>query len=187
TQGYVPLLISRLPVGSRALNLGISGIQLHDALQQELPLALARQPTLVTIWLVANDFKACGDLMAYRADLDSLLTQLQTQTHAALFMANLPDMSQLPAIRSGSIGVGSCLNGASSQQIRAMVARWNNVLADEAQRHKVVLVDLSPFDIGSHPDYISSVDGFHPSSAGYFQLANLFWAQIVAHQAVPMT
>jgi lysophospholipase L1-like esterase len=185
TQGYVPVLISRMSAGAHVLNLGISGIELHEALQQELPQALTRKPTLVTIWLVANDFKDCVDLTKYRADLETLLTQLQTQTHAALFMANLPDMSQLPAIQSGSIGIGPCLQGASSQQIRALVAQWNNVVSDEAQRHNVVLVDLSPFDISAHPDYISSADGFHPSSAGYLQLANLFWAQITAHKAVP--
>ncbi len=184
TQAYVPILISRLPRGSRVLNLGISGIELGSALQRELPEAIAARPTLMTIWLVANDFKDCASLSQYRTDLETLLAQLQAQTHAAIFMANLPDMSQLPAIRQQSVGLGACLIGASTQQIRAMVAQWNAVIAQAAQRHGVVLVDLTPFDIAAHPEYIAG-DGFHPSSAGYLQLANLFWADITVRKAVP--
>jgi len=56
SQGYVPLLAARLQKGSHLLNLGVSGIRLHEALTQELPLALNTSPTLITIWLVANDF-----------------------------------------------------------------------------------------------------------------------------------
>src|SRR5262245_19758940 len=47
---YVPLLIARLPRAANALNLGISGATVHDALTQELPRAIADQPTLVTVW-----------------------------------------------------------------------------------------------------------------------------------------
>ena len=184
TQGYVPDLIARLPRGTHALNLGISGIVLHDALQLELPQAVAAQPTLVTIWLVANDFKGCVALSQYQADLETLLSTLQSRTHAAIFMANLPDMSQLPAIQQQFIGINSCLIGQSASQIRAMVAQWNAVLAQEAQRHNAVLVDLSQFNLAANPGYISS-DGFHPSTAGYLQLANLFWSAITSHKAVP--
>ncbi len=186
TQGYVPVIISRLPAGSRALNLGISGIELHAALQEELPQAVAAQPTLITIWLVANDFDACLSLSQYQTDLETLLSTLQAQTHAAIFLANLPDMSELPAIQDQSIGVGTCLAGQSAGQIRAMVAQWNSVVASEAQRHNAVLVDLSAFNLAANPGYISG-DGFHPSTAGYLALANLFWAEITSHHAVPST
>jgi lysophospholipase L1-like esterase len=182
--GYVPDLIARLPAGTHALNLGISGIQLHDALADELPQAVADQPTLMTIWLVANDFKACVPLDQYHSDLEKLLATLQTQTHAAIFIANLPDMSALPAIQSQSVGLGQCLLGQNADAIRAMVVHWNTVIAEEAQRHHVVLVDLSQFNLAAHPEFISD-DGFHPSTAGYLALANLFWAEITSHHAVP--
>src|SRR5438552_17728070 len=55
-QGYVPLLAAKLPKGSHLVNLGISGIHLHTALTEELPIALSTSPRLVTIWLVVNDF-----------------------------------------------------------------------------------------------------------------------------------
>src|SRR5438094_2367938 len=58
SQGYVPLVAAHLPKGSHAINLGISGVHLHEALTEELPLALNLAPNLVTIWLVSNDFMA---------------------------------------------------------------------------------------------------------------------------------
>src|SRR5579885_2721200 len=92
---YVPLLISRLPAGSAALNLGISGAKVHDALADELPQAIADQPTLITVWMVGNDFRSCTPLAQYQADLDKLLGQLESRTKARVFVANAPDMSLL--------------------------------------------------------------------------------------------
>jgi acyl-CoA thioesterase I len=182
-QGYVPVLISRLPPGSHALNLGISGIELHDALQEELPQAVPARPTLMTVWLAANDFKDCVPLDQYHADLETLLATLHSQTHAVVFIADLPDMSQLPAIQHQSVALGPCLLGQSATGIRTMVAQWNAVIAVEARRYGDVLVDLASFNLASNPTYISS-DGFHPSTVGYLQLANLFWAAITGHHAV---
>jgi lysophospholipase L1-like esterase len=62
--------------------------------------------------------------------------------------------------------------------------RWNQVIATVVQRHHAVLVDLFQAGLAGHPEYISG-DGFHPSDAGYKRLADLFWAQIIAHNAVP--
>ena len=185
TQGYVPIIISRLPSGPRPpLNLGISGIHLHDALTQELPQAISDQPTIITVWLVGNDFKDCAPLDQYGADLDTLLTQLKAQTHAQVFVANAPDMSLLPAIQQ-HLTTGACLNGLSGDQVRALALQWNTVIDASVARHGDVLVDLFQGELAAHPEYISPHDGFHPSNAGYQQLANLFWAQITAHHAVP--
>ncbi len=184
TQGYVPLLIARLPRGSQALNLGISGNMLHDALSNELPAALAVHPTLVTVWLAANDFKGCVPLQQYASDLDTLLSQLQTQTRARVFVANLPDMSMLPALQNGAPGAGPCIQAQSPSQIRALVMQWNQVIAAAVARHGDALVDLFNSDLASHPELIYR-DGFHPSTAGYVLLASLFWAQIQAHGGLP--
>jgi acyl-CoA thioesterase I len=178
---YIPLLISRLPPHAEALNLGVSGYTMHQALADELPAALAAHPSLVTVWLVGNDFRQCTPLNTYQRDLDSLLGQLESQTQAQVFVANVPDMSLLPAIRDGS---AACLRGQSPAQIRALVEQWNAVIDPTVAKHHDVLVDLFHSDLAAHPEYISN-DGFHPSDAGYRILANLFWQQITAHHAVP--
>lgn len=184
TQGYVPLLIARLPAHSQALNLGINGNVIHGALSNELPQAIAAHPTLVTVWMVGNDFRGCTPLDAFSADLETLLEQLRTQTHARVFVANLPDMSQLPFFQDGAPQAGACLQGKSVAQVRAQVMAWNAVIAAAVARHGDVLVDLFNSDLAAHPNLIYR-DGFHPSTAGYQVLADLFWAQIQAHGGVP--
>jgi lysophospholipase L1-like esterase len=178
---YIPLLIRRLPPHAEALNLGVSGYTVHQALADEMPPALAAHPSLVTVWLVGNDFRQCTPLANYQRDLDTLLGQLESQTTAQVFVANVPDMSLLPAIRDGS---AACLRGETPAQIRAVAEQWNAVIAGVVAKHHDTLVDLFHSDLAAHPEYISS-DGFHPSDAGYRILANLFWQQISAHHAVP--
>lgn len=178
---YVPILISRLPKGSSALNLGISGETLHAALSDEAPQAIAQQPTLITVWLVGNDFKDCVPLSQYGADLNTLLTQLKEKTHAKVYVADAPDFSVLPAIQQQAAQNGTfCGVGTSQAAIRALAQRWNTVIDASVASHGDVLVDLFHSDLVAHPDYLYS-DGFHPSDKGYLALANLFWAQITAH------
>lgn len=185
TQGYVPRLISHLPKTAFALNLGVSGILLQAALSQELPDALKERPNLVTIWLVGNDFRDCVPLNQYAANLDSLLSQLQTQTRAQVFVGNVPDMSLLPYFKQGAEGGGACVAGASTATVRVLAQQWNATIDPIIQRHGAVVVDLFHSDLAAHPNYVSAQDGFHPSSAGYARLADLFWQQITALHAVP--
>lgn len=184
TQGYVPLLIARLPKDASALNLGVSGYRIHDALQTKLATALNAQPTLVTVWLAGNDFRGCTPLTTYLADLTSLLDQLRSKTKAQVFVANLPDMSLLPAMRPGSQGLGACHETQTSQQLRAETQTWNAAIAQAVSSHGDDLIDLYRAELASHPEYISG-DGFHPTSQGYQRLADLFWTAIQAKRAVP--
>ncbi len=171
SQGYVPLLATRLQKGSHVLNLGVSGIRLHEALTQELPLSLNISPTLITIWLVANDFVGGVQYSSYMKDLDSLLQQLRAGTKARIVMANLPDLTLLPAFAGQS----------TSQKTKTVteIRRWNASIATIAARYSVTLVDLFSHEsqLTAHPEYISG-DGFHPSPAGYVQLSNYFWDAI---------
>lgn len=171
SQGYVPLIGAKLPAGSRTVNLGLSGIRLHEALTQELPIALTLSPNLVTIWLVANDFIGGVSYASYMHDLNTLLSELHARTHAALVMANLPDLTRLPLFAN--------TNATVQTQTRQAIQHWNAGIASLAARYGVALVDLygQGSTLTAHPEYISA-DGFHPSPAGYVQLAKLFWGAI---------
>ncbi len=171
SQGYVPLIAQRLPAGSHAINLGISGIHLHEAMKRELPLALSSSPQLITIWLVANDFVAGVPYASYIQDLDALLQQLRAGTRARIAMANLPDLSLLPTFAG--------LSAVRKAQMHSEIQRWNARIGELAQHYNVTLVDLfgQRSQLTTHPELISA-DGFHPSSAGYIQLANSFWQAI---------
>ena len=173
SQGYVPLLTQKLPQGSHLINLGVSGIHLHDALNEELPLALSTSPKLITIWLVANDFVANVPYTSYMQDLNTLLSRLRAGTQARIAMANLPNLTLLPSFAR--------LNAQQKAAMVNSIKHWNAGIASMATRYHVTLVDLQTQNslLTAHPEYISA-DGFHPSSAGYVQLANLFWQAIKA-------
>lgn len=171
SQGYVPLVAGHLPRSSHLVNLGISGIRLHEALTQELPIALSTSPQLITIWLVANDFVTDVSYNSYMQDADILLKRLRGGTHARIVMANLPDLTRLPAFAN--------LTSQQKGHMLTELRRWNAALAAIATRYAVTLVDLFSHQsqITTHPEYIS-IDGFHPSPAGYVQLASYFWQAI---------
>ena len=171
SQGYVPLIESRLPSGSHLVNLGISGIRLHEALARELPLALTTSPTLITVWLVVNDFVDGVPYNSYMPDLDTLLKQLRAGTKSRIVMANLPDLTLLPAFSHSS--------ASQKAATVAAIKKWNAEIASTAARYHVTIVDLFSHNsqLTAHPEYISG-DGFHPSPAGYVQLANYFWQAI---------
>src|SRR5947208_6758936 len=124
SQGYVPLVAAHLPKGSHLINLGISGIQLHEALSQELPLALTTSPNLITIWLVANDFIGDVTYDTYLHDLNFLLQQLHMSTHARIVMANLPDLTRLPAFANET--------PAQKAQMLVAIQKWNKAIAQSA-------------------------------------------------------
>ncbi len=168
SQGYVPLLAARLQQGSHLINLGISGIRLHEALTQEVPVALTTAPTLITIWLVTNDFVGGVQYDGYMKDLNSLLQQLRAGTKARIVMADLPDVTRLPLFAGQS--------AEKKAKTLAELQRWNTAISAIAAKYGVTLVDLFSHEsqLTAHPEYISG-DGFHPSPAGYVQLSNYFW------------
>jgi acyl-CoA thioesterase I len=153
-----------LPPGSSLVNLGVSGSRLEQALGQQLPRALSLQPDLVTVWLGVNDLNASVPLERYASQLETLLAGL-TSTGATILVANVPDLTLLPAYR-----------GVDHRALLAQVEAWNAAIAAVAQRYGVVVVDLRAYsrEQAEHMEYVSA-DGFHPSAAGYRRIAELFW------------
>ncbi len=172
-EGWVPRFGARLGPDVQVVNLGVSGSTLAQALDEQLGPAVDAQPDVVTIWLAVNDLNARVPLERYAADLDTLLGQLETTTHARVLVGNVPDLGGLAAYRGVDPGV-----------LRAEVDRWNQVIADTAARHGAVLVDLFARwqEVASHPEYLSQ-DGFHPSSEGYQRLADIFAEALTAAEA----
>ncbi|HLI26057.1 MAG TPA: SGNH/GDSL hydrolase family protein [Chloroflexota bacterium] len=174
-EGWVPVLHSYLPAGTRLVNLGVSGSLLRDALVQQLPVAIDAAPDLVTVWLAVNDFNARVPLEEYSAQLDQLLGRLRGETSAQVVIANLPDLSRVPVYAA-----------VPPELLRAEIGRWNAAIERAARRHGAVLVDLYPLgpELASQPEYVG-LDGFHPSAAGYRRLAEVMWAAITANHLLP--
>jgi acyl-CoA thioesterase I len=163
TQSWPAVLARYLPRGTHLVNLGVPGILLHRALDVELPVALDAHPTLVTVWLAVNDLAAGVPLPRFRHDLDTLLGALQRRTRARVLIANVPDLTLLPAFRAYR-GLGP------------VVVAWNAAIAAEARAHGASLVDVYAHwrDLALHPEYVGP-DGLHPTAEGYRRLAALFW------------
>ena len=164
-------LISNVPKDDtiHLINLGIPGELVGQSLQNELPIALDAHPDLVTVWLAVNDFAGGTSLDTYQRQLTSLLASLRQHTTAHVFIANLPDLSVLPAF--------SRFDPAA---LHVRIQQWNAVIATVAASQGATLVDLSSYgnEIAQHPEYIGS-DGFHPSTQGAIRLAEVFDLAII--------
>lgn len=148
------------------VNLGVPGIDVHDALKVELPVALDAHPDLITVWLAVNDLADQVPLANYTQDLDTLIQRLQTAfPHAHIAVANVPNLTLLPRFQMYNI-----------QQLRAQIADYNTAVASIVNKHNVILVDMYQTwrELAEHPEYISS-DGFHPNKLGYLRVAQIFY------------
>lgn len=166
TQSWPFDLAHKLGPDVHLVNLGIPGIDAHEALDLELPVALDTHPNLITVWLAVNDLVDKVPLKNYRDDLNTLFTRLQAaDPHARIVVANVPDLTFVPRFRTTNQAI-----------LRKQVNDYNSVITDVVQSHGVLLVDLYTQwqALATHPEYISS-DGFHPSAIGYAQLAEIFY------------
>lgn len=174
TEGWVPRLHAALPRGTRLINAGVSGAELAEALDQQLPVALSARPDVVTVWLAVNDIKNGVPLETYERDLDRLLGELES-TGATVAVGNVPDLASLPVPEAVLRNYGV----SSREALRAEIRRWNSAIARVAARHGALLVDIHARweELRDHPEYLSA-DGFHPSTQGYARLAELWQAAL---------
>jgi acyl-CoA thioesterase I len=158
------LLVADLGGHMHVVNLGIPGATLAQAIRDELPVALDGHPEIVTVWLAVNDLADGVALNEYSTLLTTLLTQLRTQTHARVYVGNVPDLTLLPYFRD-----------QDPDALRARIGQWNVVIAASCAATGAHLVDLSAYSaqLAQHPDYVAS-DGLHPSTLGADALAQAF-------------
>lgn len=148
------------------INLGVPSMTMHTALSAELPVALDAHPSLVTLWLAVNDLATKVSVDSYRQGLDTMLSRLQAAApHAQIEVGNVPDLTSVPFFYN-----------IDPVTLRQQITAYNTAIASVVQRHHVTLVDLSGqgYNLQQFPQYISS-DGLHPSTAGYLQIAQLFY------------
>jgi acyl-CoA thioesterase I len=172
TQNWPTDLAEKLGTKVHLINLGIPEIHIHDALSLELPVALDSHPDLVTIWLAVNDLANNVPISSYSHDLDLMLSRLQANApYARMLIANVPDLTLLPYFSSYNPLV-----------LQKRIQTYNAAIASVAQRHHVILIDLSQqnYNLRDHPEYISD-DGLHPTDLGYVQLAELFYIALQAN------
>jgi lysophospholipase L1-like esterase len=164
-----PTVLAHL-LGSDAhlINLGIPGETVAEARRTELPVALDAKPSLVTVWLGVNDIVQSVSVQEYETQLEALLRSLQQQTHAHVFLGNIPDLTLL-----------SFFAGYDQTTLQATISRWNAAIAQAVAASGASLVDLYADwnELATHPEYIAG-DGLHPSTEGAKRLAEVFFSHI---------
>lgn len=150
------------------INLGIPGETVAEARRTELPVAIDARPSLVTVWLGVNDIVLSISVQEYESQLEALLSSLQQQTHAHVFVGNIPDLSLL-----------SFFAGYGQTTLQATISTWNAAIAQAVAATGASLVDLYAGwnELAAHPEYIAG-DGLHPSTEGAKRLAEVFFSQI---------
>jgi len=129
---------------------------------------LDAQPTVAAVWLGVNDFEHNVPLLTYSQNLAALFHALRRDGQTRVYAGNLPDLRLLPAFRA-----------RDQLALGVTVDLWNSQIERVARDAGVTLVDLHAgwTELRDHPEYISS-DGFHPTTAGYHRVADLFWQTI---------
>lgn len=170
TEGWVPVVHSGLPEKTQLVNLGISGATLRDVLAMEVPVVSGARPRLVTLWPGPNDIRAGVELLTFARQLDQILTAVREMSDPDIYVLNLPDLRYVPAFAT-----------ADPAALDALVHEWNRAIVDVATLHGARVVDLygASLELDDHPEYLS-IDGFHPSSAGYRRIAEIVLVTISA-------
>jgi acyl-CoA thioesterase I len=150
------------------INLGIPGATVAEAQRAELPIALASNPTVVTVWLAVNDLAAGVPVTTYQQQLGALVTSLKRGTHARIFVADLPDLTELPFFAQQDLPA-----------LAASIRQWNAAISAVCAQDGATLVDLFSGwrELANHPEYIAG-DGLHPSTIGAQRLAQVFAAAV---------
>ncbi|MCT7662022.1 SGNH/GDSL hydrolase family protein [Mycobacterium deserti] len=141
--------------GLEYANLAVRGRRILDLLVEQLPLALAMRPDLITVCIGMNDVTRPGPYFDRAlADLDTLHGRL-AESGATVVTTTFPDLTQI-------LPVG--------RVIASRVLRINEEIRAAAQRHDFRLVDLYGAPSMADPQTWSP-DRVHGSTQGHILFA----------------
>jgi lysophospholipase L1-like esterase len=165
TGSWPARVAARLPAGWEYANYGVSGSLASQALRDQVPPAIAQEPTVLTLWLAVNDLNSGITPAEYERTLGGILELVIQRTRATVFVGNVPDLRAVPVYR-----------GVDQAALAAQVAAYNAAISRAAARHpgRVVVVDLFQGSAELVGTATVAADGFHPSDAGYALIAERF-------------
>jgi lysophospholipase L1-like esterase len=174
-KGYVALLHSYLERSTdckwRLINVGRSGARITDAAQRQLPLALASNPTVVSIWVGGNDVRHRVHPKAFERLLRWMLLMLR-KSDALILIANLPEMERQPFAK--------LLPEVERQFLAKQSRAYNAIIERLASESGAVLVDLKSMK-EMYDERFFCKDGLHPNDLGYERIAHRFIKALAPH------
>ena len=158
TGSYVGLLADRIAAQTgqkvRLINLSVSGAKINDVLTKQLPELKNYKPDLVTIEIGANDL-ASYNSKQFNTEFQQLVTRLPKGTY----------ISDMPYF-----------GGRIRKNDQALAA--NQLIYKAVQGTDLRLVKLQELTRRRQSIRNYAADLFHPSSRGYINWADAFWARI---------
>jgi acyl-CoA thioesterase I len=166
TRGYVFRIADALD--ERVDQVFLAPLAIPGATAQQLDAALELfleseiEPNLVTVWTGPNDVIRGEDAGDFEDELTELFERLRDRTDGLVVAGNIPDLTQLPRFR----------RSPDDDVTRERISAFNEVIAEQADEHDVLLVDLYGEPV--EDDLVSDADGFHPNNEGHRRIAEEF-------------
>lgn len=157
---------------ARLAILGVSGAQVHEVLDDQLPALGARVddgdvPDVVYVSIGANDVTALTRRPQFRERYRSMVEGLaEIVPDAEIVLIGIPDMGTAPRLPVPLRQIA----GARAAQLDGVIGE----IADDAGLHKVDLAGRTSGIFSSDPGRYFSRDDFHPSRDGH-----RVWAEAV--------
>jgi lysophospholipase L1-like esterase len=162
-RGWAVLLAEHLRQVSPEMsftNLAVRGYRARDAVQRELPEAIALRPDLVTVFIGGNDVLLTPrlDVVRFADEFDQLVAPFADPS-VTVVLSTLPDLAAVSPLPPPLRG-----------ELRRRVEAVNEVIRRAAHRNDTVLLDA-----WAEPrilrDAMWSFDRIHPSAAGHRLIA----------------
>ena len=171
-QNFPSLLATRLTeatgIDVAVVNLGVNGYTTADLIREELPVARASSPEIVSVLIGANDIVQGSDEGSYRRRLQAIYTSVGELGLPAgrMLSISIPDFSGLPgAAPFGTAG-----------QLRTRVDAFNRIAQTEADSRGFHFADISGLSRErDRGDGWLAADGLHPGPWQHRAIADYLW------------
>jgi acyl-CoA thioesterase-1 len=164
------------------VNVGVSGTTVAQAVQSQLPRALAARPALATVWLNVNDIVRLVLVRRYEQDLRTIVRALR-DLGAEVLVANTPPVEDFPVVQAclpnppPGLRCPLPIRLPGPEPLIQFVEQYDAAVARVADDEGAVLVDLHSAAVTRRSGGLRSFfarDGFHPSTTGHEAIAEIF-------------
>jgi lysophospholipase L1-like esterase len=150
--------------GSRVDNFAIGGSTAADVLRLQAPRLAHARADVVVVCVGGNDVVHRVAADAFARTYAALVARVRAlQPHAAILCCGVPD-----------VGLSPLFTGADHDAVTRLSRENDAAIRTVARRARATFVDLYATTLREHGDVnrFLSEDRFHPSDAGYAELAN---------------
>ncbi|WP_436793033.1 SGNH/GDSL hydrolase family protein [Actinospongicola halichondriae] len=169
-------VVSTRNPSARLTILGVSGDQVHEVIDDQLPLLRDRVadgdvPDAVYVSIGANDVTALTRRATFEGRYRSMVDEIvDVVPDAEIVLIGIPDMGTAPRI---PVPLRQIAGRRAAQLDDVIVA-----IAEDEGLHHVDLAERTSATFSSDPDRYFSLDGFHPSADGHELWADAVVASI---------